>query len=98
MRILEPPAGAMICDTGDMMQLMTGGRLPATTHRVVNPTGEAARSSRYSMPFFVHPRPEVRLDRINEGGSGAVGASEPGPTAEAFLLARLREIGLTPGS
>ena len=84
---VEPPAGAMICDTGDMMARMTKGRMPATTHRVVNPRGEHARSSRYAIPFFVHPRPEVRLDAID--------GSEPGPTADAFLKERLRAIGLS---
>lgn len=82
-----PPPGAMICDTGDMMQLITQGRLPATTHRVVNPPGAAAQSSRYALPFFVHPRPEVRLAPPDQPGSG--------PTAGDFLQKRLREIGLT---
>ncbi len=78
---VEPPPGAMICDSGDMMALMTGGRLPATTHRVVNPQGALAEVSRYSLPFFVHPRPDVHL-------------TPGGPTAEAFLQRRLEEIGL----
>lgn len=55
-RSLATPPGVLVCDTGDIMQRLTGGRIPATTHRVVNPPG-AANVSRYSMPFFVHPRP-----------------------------------------
>lgn len=51
--------GALVCDTGDMMQLLSGGRLPAVTHRVVNPEG--ADGGRLSMPFFLHPRPDARL-------------------------------------
>jgi isopenicillin N synthase-like dioxygenase len=85
---VEAPPGSLIVDTGDMMARLTAGRLPATTHRVVNPTDPAlARSPRYSMPFFVHPRPEVRLTPFDGG--------EPGPTAEDFLKERLRAIGVS---
>ncbi|MBX2803097.1 MAG: isopenicillin N synthase family oxygenase [Myxococcales bacterium] len=83
---VDPPAGAFVCDTGDMMQLVTEGTLPATTHRVVNPSGPSPNVSRLSMPFFVHPRGEVRLDPID--------GSRAGPTAETFLMERLRAIGV----
>ncbi|MEN0066586.1 MAG: 2-oxoglutarate and iron-dependent oxygenase domain-containing protein [Myxococcota bacterium] len=83
---IRPPPGAIVLDTGDMMQLVTNGRLPATTHRVVNPPSATADRPRYSMPFFVHPKPQVRLDRID--------GSATGPTAEAFLTKRLRETGV----
>ena len=77
------PPDVMICDTGDIFQRLTGGQLPATTHRVVNPPG-AANVARYSMPFFVHPRPEWVI-RPTRGDA-------PPITAGAFLEARLREI------
>jgi isopenicillin N synthase-like dioxygenase len=84
---IDPPPGALIVDSGDMMALLTGGRLPATTHRVVNPTDpERAARARYSLPFFVHPRPDARLTPF-EGG-------EPGPTAADFLRDRLIAIGV----
>jgi isopenicillin N synthase-like dioxygenase len=84
---VEPPPGTLVCDTGDMMQLLTVGRLPSTTHRVVNPPGgPAARLPRYSLPFFVHPLPDVRLDAID--------GSTRGPTAGEFLAQRLRETGV----
>lgn len=78
---VDPPTGTIVCDTGDMMALLTRGRLRSTTHRVVNPTGPAARLPRYSLPFFVHPHGHVRL-----------GAD--GPTAGEFLAQRLRENGV----
>lgn len=53
--------GTIICNLGDMMQRLTNGTLPSTTHRVVNPKGERAYQSRYSIPFFVHPEPEMSL-------------------------------------
>lgn len=79
---VEAPRGAMIVDTGDMMALLTNGRMPATTHRVVNPAG-APDGGRLSMPFFMHPHPDAMLAPLD--GSG------PGRTAHEFLTARLRE-------
>ncbi len=84
---VETPPGTVIVDTGDMMALLTGGRLPATTHRVVNPSDpERARQSRYSMPFFVHPRPDWVMAPF-DGSPGTV-------TAQEFLAERLRAIGV----
>jgi len=54
--------------------------LPATTHRVINPDGDAAREARMSLPLFLHPKADVLL--------------QPGFTADDFLKQRLREIGL----
>ncbi|GMG81161.1 2OG-Fe(II) oxygenase family protein [Paralimibaculum aggregatum] len=71
--------GMMAINAGDMLEMATGGHYPATVHRVVNPA-EGDRSARFSMPMFLHPRPEVVL--------------KPGTTAEDFLTERLREIGL----
>ncbi len=71
--------GMMAINVGDMLQMASGGHYPSTTHRVVNPP--AARNvARFSMPMFLHPRPEVVL--------------RPGTTAEDYLNERLREIGL----
>jgi len=85
--------GHLIVDTGDMMARITNNLLPATTHRVVNPTGPNV--SRYSMPFFVQPRSEVVLDVIEScRGRGEA----PAPiTAGTYLNARLKAIGL-PGA
>ncbi len=78
---IESAPGALICDTGDMMQLLSGGRLPAVTHRVVNPVD--ADGGRRSMPFFLHPRPDARL-----GLPGPDGRTD-GVLAHDFLLERL---------
>jgi isopenicillin N synthase-like dioxygenase len=79
---VQTPPNVMVCDTGDMMQLHTGGRLRSTTHRVVNPRGEDTKRSRYSMPFFCHPRGDALLQ------------ASPEVRAEAFLMERLRDIGV----
>jgi len=71
--------GMIVVNTGDMLELASGGYYPSTTHRVVNPP-EGASGARFSMPMFIHPRPEVMLS--------------PEKSADAYLTERLREIGL----
>lgn len=80
----------LIVDSGDMLQRLTNGVIPATTHRVVNPAGPNV--SRYSMPFFMHPGSSVPLDVLPSCVGD--GAKYPPITAGAFLAERLREIGL----
>ncbi len=68
---VSPPPGALAVNIGDMLQRLTAHRLRSTTHRVVNPVGEAARRARYSMPFFLHFRPDFviePLESCREGG------------------------------
>lgn len=84
---VQPPPGAMAVNIGDMLQRLTCGRLRSTTHRVVNPSGEGARRSRYSMPFFLHFRSDYMIQPLFEGG-------EPAITADDYLQERLREIKL----
>jgi len=89
-RAIEAPRNAIVADAGDMLARITGGRIPATTHRVTNPKG--ANVSRYSMPFFLHPRPDAVLSRLPSCAGDA--PAEPDVTAAAFLQERLRAIGL----
>ncbi len=86
---VETRRGDLIVDTGDMMARITNGVLPATTHRVVNPTGPNV--SRYSMPFFMQPRSDVRLEPIESCGPVQ---DHPVTTAGEYLNQRLKEIGL----
>ncbi len=80
----------LIVDSGDMLQRLTNGMIPSTTHRVVNPEGPNV--SRYSMPFFMHPTLETSLDALPSCLGD--GAKWPATTAGAFLDERLRAIGL----
>jgi isopenicillin N synthase-like dioxygenase len=52
--------GHLVINAGDMLARVSHGRLRSTRHRVVNPSGPNV--SRYSIPFFVHPRADVRLE------------------------------------
>jgi isopenicillin N synthase-like dioxygenase len=89
----------IIVDAGDMLARITNDVIPATTHRVVNPRGEAAKTSRYSMPFFMHPNPDALLTcipscRLQTDGQNT-GVKYPDILANDFLMERLRDIGLT---
>ncbi|RIV85853.1 isopenicillin N synthase family dioxygenase [Aurantiacibacter zhengii] len=90
---VSPPPGALAVNVGDMLDRLTNGRLRSTTHRVVNPHGEAAHRSRYSMPFFLHFRPDFLIEPlpqcVDEGES-----PQPPILAHDYLMQRLREIGL----
>lgn len=85
--------GQIIVDTGDMLQNLTNGRFKSTTHRVINPKND--RDRRFSLPFFVHPRPEVDLSPLPNCVTQTGGVPRfPSLTAAAYLQQRLREIGL----
>ena len=84
--------GQIIVDTGDMMSRMTNDVIPATTHRVVNPSGDP--KPRYSMPFFVHPHLDVDLTVLPSCVPEGEEPKYPPINNEEFLMQRLREIGL----
>ncbi len=90
---VNPPAGSLVINCGDMLQRLTGGVLPSTTHRVLNPSPERSKFPRYSTPFFLHFNQDVLIEALpqclEEGGK-----AEPPITAQNYLLERLREIGL----
>ena len=84
----------IVVNVGDMLQRLTNGKLKSTTHRVVNPPREKWGSPRYSIPFFLHPRSDMRLDCLT---SCVPVGEEPkyGPiSAGEYLEERLIEIGL----
>lgn len=86
--------GQLVVNVGDMLQRLTNNKLKSTTHRVVNPPKEQWGSSRYSFPFFLHPRSEMRLDVLpNCITDEQPRAYEPISGGE-YLNERLREIGL----
>ena len=83
---IEAKSKSIVCNIGDMMQLVTRSQLKSTTHRVIdNKAGSS--SSRYSMPFFLHPSPEVELYSIVDNSTESISAHD-------FLEARLKAIKL----
>ena len=90
---VSPPEGALAVNIGDMLQRLTNGRMRSTTHRVVNPVGERARHARYSMPFFLHFRPDFLIEAL-DSCVGAGDEPESPITAHDYLMQRLREINL----
>ena len=83
---IKASSNAIVCNIGDMMQLVTDGMLLSTTHRVINYTNSRSKS-RYSMPFFLHPAPNITLKSIfNEDDKGVL--------ADDFLNERLKAIKL----
>lgn len=89
---VETGEGQIVVDAGDMLSRCTNRVVPATTHRVVNPTG--VNRDRYSMPFFVHPYSSCDLTVMDRFVDEDNPPKFPPITAGQFLEERLREIGL----
>ncbi|MEE4638630.1 MAG: 2-oxoglutarate and iron-dependent oxygenase domain-containing protein [Wenzhouxiangella sp.] len=87
--------GSIVVNVGDMLQRLTNHVYPSTTHQVVNPPGAAARQSRYSIPFFLHPNPDFVIETLPQCVSADNPNRYPEPiTSHGYLVERLREIGL----
>ncbi len=84
----------IVVNVGDMLQRLTNNKLKSTTHRVVNPPREKWGSSRYSIPFFLHPRSSMSLACLPGCIDGSHPKAYPDATAGEYLDERLREIGL----
>ena len=91
---IDPPPGALVVNIGDMLDRLTVSHLRSTTHRVVNPSGEAARRSRYSMPFFLHFRSDFMIEALPQTVPPGEQPKWPPITANDYLQERLREIKL----
>ena len=92
---VTPKQGELAVNIGDMLQRLSNNRLRSTTHRVVNPPPERRGHSRYSMPFFLHFRPDFLIETLPQ----CVGEDRPNLypepiTAHDYLMERLREIKL----
>jgi len=76
----------IVCNIGDMMQLITDKKLKSTPHRVIKYKTDETKS-RYSIPFFMHPSPDTILKSVfNENDKGVL--------AHDFLDERLKAIKL----
>lgn len=84
----------IVVNVGDMLQRLTNNMLKSTTHRVVNPPREFWHTSRFSMPFFLHPRSNMSLACLGNCIDDAHPKAYSDITAGEYLEERLREIGL----
>ncbi|MFN7324116.1 MAG: isopenicillin N synthase family dioxygenase, partial [Sphingomonadales bacterium] len=92
---VSPPEGGLAINVGDMLQRLCNHMLPSTTHRVVNPSGERAKYSRYSMPFFLHLNSDYPITTLPQCVSADNPNRYPEPIlADDYLRERLIEIGL----
>ena len=91
--IAEPDE--IMINVGDMLSRHSNNKLKSTIHRVVNPPRELWSTSRYSIPFFLHPISSMKLNVLE----GCIDQDNPKEfddiTAGDFLNERLRELGLT---
>src|SRR5690554_3043737 len=89
-----PKEDELVINVGDMLERLTNNKLRSTIHRVVNPPREEWSTPRYSIPFFMHPRSDMKLNCLEK----CIDAEHPKAyddiTAGEFLHQRLVEIGL----
>ena len=84
----------LMINIGDMLSRHTNNVLKSTVHRVVNPEIELLKKSRYSIPFFMHPISEMKLNVLESTISEESPKAYEDITAGEFLKERLVELGL----
>lgn len=91
---VKPNEGELVVNIGDMLQRLTNNMLPSTTHRVINPSPERASHARYSMPYFLHFRPDYMIETLDECIKDGINHYPQPMSSHDYLLQRLREINL----
>lgn len=84
----------VVVNVGDMLARLTNNKLKSTIHRVVNPPRELMNTSRFSIPFFMHPRSEMDLTCLESCIDAQNPKAYPDATAGEYLNERLVELGL----
>ncbi|WP_299179745.1 2-oxoglutarate and iron-dependent oxygenase domain-containing protein [uncultured Aquimarina sp.] len=89
-----PQEDELVINVGDMLERHTNNKLRSTIHRVINPPKEQWGKPRYSIPFFMHPRSDMKLNCLEECITKDNPKQYDDITAGDFLHQRLVEIGL----
>ncbi len=89
-----PQEDELVINVGDMLERHTNNKLRSTIHRVINPPKEQWGKPRYSIPFFMHPRSDMKLNCLKECITVDNPKHYEDITAGDFLHQRLVEIGL----
>lgn len=84
----------LMINVGDMLSRHSNNKLKSTIHRVTNPPKELWGTSRYSIPFFLHPISEMKLDVLENCIDEKNPKQFEDITAGEFLEQRLKELGL----
>jgi len=84
----------VVVNVGDMLDRLTNNVLKSTIHRVVNPPKEQMHKSRFSIPFFMHPRSEMDLTCLESCVTETNPKRYEDTSAGEFLTERLIELGL----
>ncbi len=89
-----PQEDELVINVGDMLERHTNNKLRSTIHRVINPPKEQWGKPRYSIPFFMHPRSDMKLNCLSACITEDTPKQYEDITAGEFLHQRLVEIGL----
>ena len=84
----------LMINVGDMLSRHSNNKLKSTMHRVTNPPKELWGTSRYSIPFFMHPISDMKLDVLENCVDEENIKQFEDITAGEFLDERLKELGL----
>lgn len=84
----------LMINVGDMLSRLSNEKLKSTVHRVINPPPELWGTSRYSIPFFMHPISGMPLNCLENCINDEHPKHFEDITAGEFLNERLIELGL----
>ena len=84
----------LVINVGDMLSRHSNNKLKSTIHQVVNPPRELWGTSRFSIPFFMHPVSDMPLNVLENCIDEKNPKQFEDITAGAFLTERLIELGL----
>lgn len=84
-RYVRPLPGHVICNVGDALNLLSGGILQSSTHRVLPPPLEQSNYERWSLVYFTRPGNSVRLKALSD--KSTVIANCPGKDLDGGVTA-----------
>ena len=84
----------IVVNIGDMLARLTNNKLCSSIHRVINPPKELWGTSRFSIPFFMHPRSEMSLNCLESCITNENPKNYSDINAGDFLEERIKELGL----